>query len=246
MKVLIIDDDCIFGDMLSLYLAEEDFNVHRASTGKEGLLAAQSLRPDTILLDTTLPDIDGIQLCAALRDQSFVPIIMISSNTKIRVRIQALNMGADDYLCKPFCMQELKARIQALARRVSAATAATLQLAAAQELQAGYALQETLVREREPSKRFRLDLERRSIYIHNLQVETTFSEFELMKLFYQNPGKVFSRDELINAIRGLDSYVNERSIDVHVTNLRKKIEVDPRKPLYIRTVWGIGYKFTGD
>jgi DNA-binding response OmpR family regulator len=153
-------------------------------------------------------------------------------NSKVSDRIQALTAGADDYLCKPFSMQELKARIMATSRRALLYNSSLSQLAVAQET----------VEAQNPN-RIRIDLERRSIYIHNQVIETTFSEFEIMKLFYQHPGKVFSRDDLINSIRGIDSYVNERSIDVHVTNLRKKIEDNPKQPTYIKTVWGIGYKF---
>lgn len=233
MKILIIEDDNIFGDMLSMYLSEEDFIVKRAATGEEGLQDFLSFMPDTILLDLQLPDADGLQLCAVLREQTDVPIIIISMNTRVRERIQALTVGADDYLCKPFSMQELKARILAANRRTLSALALLTPMTAS----------ERALEAEQHHDRIRLDLERRSIYILNELVETTFSEFEIMKLFYQNPGKVFSRDVLINSIRGIDSYVNERSIDVHVTNLRKKVEVNPRKPYYIRTVWGIGYKF---
>jgi DNA-binding response OmpR family regulator len=232
MKILIIEDDIIFGEMLSMYLSEEDFTVQRAPSGEEGLQALQTFAPDTILLDLILPDTDGVQLCAVLREFTDVPIIIISMINKVRERIQALTVGADDYLCKPFSMQELKARILAANRRANMIPPSYIQLGVTQDNI-----------EAEDRNRIRLNLERRSMYIRNRLVETTYSEFEIMRLFYKNPGKVFSRDVLINSIRGIDSYVNERSIDVHVTNLRKKVEVNPRKPHYIKTVWGIGYKF---
>jgi DNA-binding response OmpR family regulator len=232
MKILIIEDDTIFGDMLSMYLAEENFIVQREATGQEGLLAFHTFMPDIILLDLVLPDADGMDLCVTFREMTNIPIIIISMNSKVSDRIQALTAGADDYLCKPFSMQELKARIMATSRRAQLYNSSLSQLAVAQET----------VEAQNPN-RIRIDLERRSIYIHNQVIETTFSEFEIMKLFYQHPGKVFSRDDLINSIRGIDSYVNERSIDVHVTNLRKKIEDNPKQPTYIKTVWGIGYKF---
>ncbi|MDF2670954.1 MAG: DNA-binding response regulator [Paenibacillus sp.] len=232
MRVLIIEDDAIFGDMLSMYLAEEDFTVLRAATGEEGMKAFYTFTPDIILLDLVLPDANGMDLCVVFREMTTIPIIIISMNTKVSDRIQALTVGADDYLCKPFSMQELKARIIATSRRAHRLPTTLSQVAVAQEASS-----------QDNPNRIRMDLERRSIYIYNKPIETTFSEFEIMKLFYQHPGKVFSRDDLINSIRGIDSYVNERSIDVHVTNLRKKIEDNPKQPQYIKTVWGIGYKF---
>ncbi len=232
MKILIIEDDIFFGEMLSMYLSEEDFTVQRVPNGKEGLQVLQTFAPDTILLDHILPDTDGVQLCVVLREFTDIPIIIISMINKVRERIQALTAGADDYLCKPFSMQELKARILAVNRRANMIPSSYIQLRVTQN-----------VLEAEDRNCIRLNMERRSMYIRNQLIETTYSEFEIMRLFFEYPGKVFSRDVLINCIRGIDSYVNERSIDVHVTNLRKKVEVNPRKPHYIKTVWGIGYKF---
>ncbi|WP_127585507.1 response regulator transcription factor [Paenibacillus koleovorans] len=253
MKVLIIEDDPIFGDMLSMYLVEEQFEVLRVDTGQAGLNELQQLRPDMILLDLVLPDTDGMKLCAVIRELSNVPVIIISMNADVSRRIQALTAGADDYMCKPFSMQELKARMLAIGRRAHIAPLAFAQTASALSPAPTPAPQSPLPSALPPAvtaasplqsaERIRLDLERRSVYIREELVETTFSEFEIMKLFYQHPGKVFSRDDLINSIRGIDSYVNERSIDVHVTNLRKKVEDNPKQPRHIKTVWGIGYKF---
>ncbi|KOS00596.1 response regulator transcription factor, partial [Paenibacillus polymyxa] len=136
-----------------------------------------------------------------------------------------LTLGADDYICKPFSMQELKARMEALFRRIEIT-----------RLQGRG-------RAPEPETGITLDLARRMITVNGQNVETTYSEFELMKLFYLNRGIVFSRYALIQALRGTDSFINERAVDVHINHLRRKIEKDPKKPQLIKTIWGIGYKF---
>jgi len=138
---------------------------------------------------------------------------------------KGLQTGADDYLCKPFSMRELSARIQALLRR-----------------------SHTFIPQAPPPPDIvelliSLDLEKRCLYLAGKTIETTFSEFELMRLFWQNQGRVYSREELLNRVRGFDSQVTERAIDVHIANLRKKIEADPKEPKHIKTVWGVGYKF---
>jgi DNA-binding response OmpR family regulator len=230
-KVLIIEDDNIIGEMLSLYLTEEDFNVQRVATGQEGIAALSDFVPDLILLDLLLPDYEGTKLCTTLRKQTQVPFIVISMKSAVNEKIEALNAGADDFLSKPFSMQELKARIYAQIRRAQTHSLVTLQ-----------PVPEVAEKER-TEKHLQLDLDRRTLQLNGQLVETTYSEFEIIKLFCNYPGKVFSREELINALRGIDSFVNERSIDVHVTNLRKKIEKNPKEPTFIKTVWGVGYKF---
>jgi DNA-binding response OmpR family regulator len=233
-KVLIIEDDTIIGQMLSLYLSEESFIVHRVELGQESLELLPVFIPDVILLDLVLPDMDGGDLCGMLREQTNAPIIVVSMKTKVTDRIEALAAGADDFLSKPFSMQELRARILAQLRRAQMQPQYEHAMVSSSASAASGHAAEPMIR---------IDVERRALYVREENVEITFSEFEIMKLFYKHPGKVYSRDELINAIRGLDSYINERSIDVHVTNLRKKIELNPKQPKYIKTVWGIGYKF---
>lgn len=199
----------------------------------------QAFEPDVILLDLMLPDMDGIELCEIVRRQSDTPIIIISMNTKVNERVRALNAGADDYLCKPFSMQELKARIGAAVRRykpVPLAAAAEAGFSAGPEGQAVQA----------EASGLELDAHKRLVLVAGQPVETTFSEFELLKLLFEFPGRVFTRDELISTLRGIDSYVNDRAIDVHITNLRKKIESNPKEPRFIKTVWGVGYKLTLD
>jgi DNA-binding response OmpR family regulator len=223
-KVLIIEDDLSVGEMMSIYLYEEGFEVKRAENGQIGEMYFRDFEPDLIVLDIMLPDTDGIELCQTFRSVSPVPILMVSAKSEISDRILGLQTGADDYMCKPFSMRELSARVQALLRRAQSFPAAANETPRTDQA-------------------VHLDLEQRCLYVNQQPIETTFSEFEIMKLFWQNQGRVYTREELLNRVRGFDSYVTERAIDVHIANLRKKIETDPKEPKYIKTVWGVGYKF---
>jgi DNA-binding response OmpR family regulator len=223
-KVLLIEDDQSIADMISIYLSEEDYTVFWAADGEKGKELFSSVEPHLIMLDVMLPDTNGIDLCREFRTMSSIPIMMISGKSEVSERVKALVIGADDYLCKPFSMRELAARTGALLRRSTM----------------GKAPSETGMPDAHTIK---VDLEKRCIYLQNHAVETTFSEFEIMRNFWLHPGKVFSREELLNNMRGIDSFVTERSVDVHITNLRKKVEADPKEPKHIKTVWGVGYKF---
>lgn len=231
-KILVVEDDVMMSNMLSMYLSEEGYSIQQAYRGEEGLKLAGEFDPHLILLDLMLPDMDGIEVCAQIRSVSHVPIMILSMKSEVSERVQALKTGADDYLCKPFSMHELTARVEALIRRSQTVhgEAAYQTIAAAQAVEGDEPIQ--------------LDIERRLLLVRGMLVETTFSEYELMKLFLAYPGKVFSREELINTIRGFDSFVTDRAIDVHIVNLRKKIEQNPKEPKLIRTVWGFGYKYT--
>ncbi|QAY67161.1 response regulator transcription factor [Paenibacillus protaetiae] len=232
-KILVIEDDVMMSDMLSMYLSEEGYSVSQAVRADEGLRLLIDWMPDIVLLDLVLPDRDGIEVCELIRERSNVPIMIVSMKTEVSERVHALKAGADDYMCKPFSMHELSARVEALLRRSHSLTKADHEVHSEQ----GPADNDDPVQ---------LDLERRLLVVRGQLIETTFSEYELMKLFLAYPGKVFSREELINAIRGFDSFVTDRAIDVHIVNLRKKIEQNPKEPRLIRTVWGFGYKYTVD
>lgn len=229
--VLVIEDDVMMSNMLAMYLSEEGYTVKQAYRGEEGLLAAEEFAPHLILLDLMLPDISGIEVCTRIRNVSRVPIMILSMKNEVSERVLALKTGADDYLCKPFSMHELTARVEALIRRSQAHHMESVPIAATAEPALDM-------------KPVQLDTERRLLLVRGQYIETTFSEYELMKLFLSHPGKVFSREELINTIRGFDSFVTDRAIDVHIVNLRKKIEQNPKEPKLIRTVWGFGYKYT--
>ncbi|WP_311771668.1 response regulator transcription factor [Cohnella lubricantis] len=221
--MLVVEDDPILGEMLTLYLEEERFEVLKAVTAADAFASLSSFKPNAIILDLMLPDTDGSTLCAAFRERTDVPIIVTSMKSAVADRIRAISSGADDYLTKPYSVQELKARLMAVLRRVPPSSA--------------------VERPERPSVRLSLDMERRLILLEGRPIETTFSEFEMMKLFTQNPGRVFKREELLHSVRGIDSFVNERAVDVHITNLRRKIESNSKTPQHIKTVWGVGYKF---
>jgi DNA-binding response OmpR family regulator len=225
-KILIIEDDLSIGEMMAIYLYEDGYEVKRAENGRQGEVLFREFQPDMIILDLMLPDMDGIQLCTTIRHTSNIPILMVSAKNEVSDRVKGLQTGADDYLCKPFSMRELSARIQALLRRSNA-----------------FPSQAPSPSDVPNQHGIHLDLEKRCLYVGGKIIETTFSEYEIMKLFWQNQGRVYSREELLNRVRGFDSQVTERAIDVHIANLRKKIEDDPKEPKYIKTVWGVGYKF---
>ncbi|CAM4407602.1 response regulator transcription factor [Paenibacillus tarimensis] len=234
-KILVIEDDAIMGHMLCMYLSEEGYDVKQALTGKDGLQLMDELKPDVILLDLMLPDCDGMELCVDIRKRSDVPIMIVSMKTEVSERVHALKAGADDYLCKPFSLHELTARVYALIRR---AQSGAKSVGAGTDFRSEQAEDMTT-----RSEEIKLDIERRMLIVRGQQVETTFSEFEIMRLFISHPGKVYSREDLINTIRGFDSFVTDRAIDVHIVNLRKKVEENPRSPRFIKTVWGVGYKY---
>ncbi|CAH1217879.1 Transcriptional regulatory protein BaeR [Paenibacillus plantiphilus] len=231
-KILVIEDDVMMSDMLSMYLSEEGYGVRQAQNGETGLELLEQYDPDLILLDLMLPDWDGTSLCQQIRQSSCIPIMIVSMKSEVSERVQALRAGADDYLCKPFSMHELSARVEALIRRA--------------RLIQPIAIGANHENSHRPEPPIRLDTERRLLLVHGELVETTFSEFELMKLFLMHPGKVFSREDLINAIRGFDSFITDRAIDVHIVNLRRKVEGNPKEPKFIRTVWGVGYKYMSE
>ncbi|MGZ9584345.1 response regulator transcription factor [Paenibacillus marinisediminis] len=231
MRVLLIEDDAIVGEMIKMYLAEEGYFIRRADTGTLGLSLVREFKPDVVIIDYILPDLNGTEVCREIRKDSLVPIIMISMNTEVMNRVDALIDGADDYLCKPFSMKELSARMIANIRR---AYHGPIQRESNND-DVGSRLERNSII---------IEQEYRTINVNNRRVETTCTEFEIMKLFYNHPERVFSREELIIHLRGINTLVNERSIDVHVMKLRSKIEEDPKNPKYIKTVWGIGYKFT--
>ncbi|MBO7748098.1 response regulator transcription factor [Paenibacillus sp. MWE-103] len=229
-KLLVIEDDKMMSEMLSMYMSGEGYEIKQAENGEQGLKLLAAFDPDVVLLDLMLPDWDGTELCIRMRRQSSVPIMIVSMKSEVSERVQALRAGADDYLCKPFSMHELSARVEALIRR-------------SRLMQAGAAGERPEEGGPDAEKEIKLDAERRLLLVRGGFVETTFSEFEIMKLFLSHPGKVFTREDLINAIRGFDSFVTDRAIDVHIVNLRRKIEKNPKEPHYIRTVWGVGYKY---
>lgn len=223
-NILLVEDDDPIAELIIIYLTEEGFEIRRASTGKEFEQMFEQQVPDLFILDYWLPDTDGFTLCRFIRETSNVPILMLSAMNETKYKIDALMTGADDYLGKPFSMRELAARVMALLRR------SNTQLK-----------QEKLVIK--PLDGICIESEKRKLIIDGQLIETTYFEYELMKIFLKHPGHVFEREQLLNHIKGLDSDVSDRSVDVHIKNLRKKIERDSKDPKRIQTVRGVGYKY---
>jgi DNA-binding response OmpR family regulator len=220
--ILVVDDQENLRKMLKDYLAEEGFNVLTAENGQTALFVARQGAPDMILLDIMMPEMDGYEFMRAFRRERETPIILLTARLEETDKVVGLELGADDYVTKPFGLRELVARIHAVLRRTERDSAAT-------ELLRSGALT--------------LDRERHHVEIEGELINLTPSEFDLLATLMSAPGRVFSRMDLLQRIQGTAFEGVERTIDVHVRNLRAKIEPDPANPTYIQTVFGVGYRF---
>jgi two-component system phosphate regulon response regulator OmpR len=225
--LLVVDDDSETRELLSLYLGQQGFDVAVVEDGKamDAWLAGNST--DLVILDLMLPGEDGLSIARRLQSDHKLPIVMISARGEELDRIVGLEVGADDYLPKPFNPRELLARIRAVLRRSSSTDEAD------PDRRTGHEFGE-----------FRLDDARRVLYRNDQEVELSRAEFDLLQVFVSHPSRVLSRDLIMDLLSGGDREPFDRSIDVRVTRLRHKIEHDPSNPKLIRTVWGIGYQFT--
>lgn len=225
-KVLVVDDDVKVVEVLKLYLNRDGCEVITAYTGTEGLKLARETQPDLIVLDLMLPELDGFQVCRALRDVSGVPIIMLTARTTENDRITGLDLGADDYVPKPFSPRELAARVRAVLRRMPDS-----------------------MLERGPGEIKCGDLEvnfsRREVLRDGKSINLTPTEFRLLGIMIKSPGRVYSRAELISGAFEYDFDSFEHTVDTHIMNLRRKLEPEPNHPKYVITVFGMGYKFAG-
>jgi DNA-binding response OmpR family regulator len=221
-KILVVDDEMKIARLVRDYLTEAGFDVVLASTGPAALAAARSDRPDLVVLDLGLPGMDGYDVTRSIRSQSAIPIIMLTARSEETDRIVGLELGADDYVVKPFSPRELVARVKAVLRRVS-----------------GEVGSET-IRVRD----LVISIPHRSVERDGSRIELTASEFGLLRALASSPGRVFTRGQLLDAMWGVSFESYERAIDAHVKNLRRKLEPDPRHPVYVLTVYGIGYKFS--
>lgn len=224
--VLIVDDDRKTVDLIRLYLEKDGYHVLMAYDGRQALELARRNRPGLIILDLMLPRVDGLDVCRILRTESKVPIVMLTAKTTEDDKLLGLDLGADDYITKPFSPRELVARVRAVLRR------------SASQDEEGPTLLQFGVME--------VDLVRHQARVNGSAVHLTPKEFTLLKIMARQPGRVFSRLELLERAFGFDYQGFERTIDVHMMNLRKKIEPDPSGPRYIHTVYGIGYKFEAE
>jgi two-component system alkaline phosphatase synthesis response regulator PhoP len=220
--VLVVDDEPRIVELAREYLEHAGFAVLTATDGPSALTAARVRKPDVLVLDLGLPGMDGLDVARAIRRESALPIVMLTARDDELDRVLGLEIGADDYVTKPFSPRELVARIRAILRRVD--------------------------RQMEPGNRIEasgvsIDLARMRVETEGRSVELTPTEFQLLVTLARQPGRIFTRSQLLDAIHGIAFESYERAIDAHVKNLRRKLEVDPSRPRYVLTVYGVGYRF---
>lgn len=225
-SILIVDDEEKIRDVISSYLVKEGYNVVEAGTGIEALSFIESTAIDLVILDLMLPDIPGEEVCQKIRQQSSVPILMLTAKVSENNRIQGLSLGADDYLIKPFDVRELVARVRAILRRSDD----SYLLADRVSFNDGELI---------------IDVLRHEVYLNGAPIVLTSNEYKLLMVLARHPQRHFTREELVEKVYGFDYAGDVRSIDQHVKNLRQKIEPDPKKPEYIVTLYGVGYRFMG-
>jgi DNA-binding response OmpR family regulator len=225
--LLVVDDDERLRSLLAEYLGERGFHVETAASGEAGLARALAGGIDLVVLDVMLPGMDGLAVCRELRRSSRVPVLMLTARGDETDRIVGLELGADDYLAKPFNPRELLARVQAILRRADAtATGGALGTPEPQVLRAG------------PVS---VDLDRRTAHLGDTELELTTTEFEILRTLVLNAGRIIPREKLMGMARGEEWAAFERSVDVHVSHLRKKLGDDAKTPTLIKTVRGVGY-----
>ncbi|SMC57728.1 response regulator transcription factor [Papillibacter cinnamivorans] len=226
MKILVVDDERLLVKGIKFNLENEGYQVEAAYDGKSAVELARNGNFDLILLDVMMPEIDGMEACMRIREFSNVPIVMLTAKSEDADKIIGFECGADDYITKPFNILELKARLRALLRRASGqdqkARGSRINIAG-----------------------FVLDTETRSVTLEGRPVELTAKEFDLFELFARNPGRVYSRENLLNIVWGYEYSGDYRTVDVHVRRLREKLEKNPAEPEHIMTKWGVGYYFKG-
>jgi DNA-binding response OmpR family regulator len=223
-RIVVIDDEQSVREVVQAYLEKDGYHVFVAENGTEGLALAERMGPALIVLDLMLPDVSGEEICSEIRSRSDVPILMLTAKASEEERVAGLVSGADDYLVKPFSPRELVARVRAVLRRTQSVETP---------------LVETLSFD---GGRLEIDTVQHVVKRDGAAVELTPNEYKLLVTLARYPGRAYSRFELINRVQGYDYEGYERTIDVHVKNLRKKIEPDPAHPRYVETVMGVGYK----
>ena len=227
MKILVADDEKLLVKGIKFNLENDGYEVDAAYDGEAAVELARTGRYDLIILDLMMPKLDGLSACMQIREFSNVPVIMLTAKSEDTDKLLGFEYGADDYVTKPFNVLELKARVRALLRRSGAGEGAK----ASSKLVRGH---------------ITIDSERRSAEANSRQVELTVKEFDLIELLMRNPGKVFSRENLLDTVWGYDYQGDIRTVDVHIRRLREKLERNPAEPEYIITKWGVGYYFADD
>ncbi|MBC8507573.1 MAG: response regulator transcription factor [Anaerolineales bacterium] len=226
-SILVVDDEDTIREVVRRYLEREGFSVQEAADGYEALDAIQEAPPDLIVLDLMLPGIDGLTITQHIHQDRQIPIIMLTAKGEANDRIRGLDLGADDYITKPFSPQEVVSRVRAVLRRVNG-------ISPNQQ-------KETL-----EFDRLCIDPSGRTVKVDGHSITLTAKEFDLLWYFAQNPGQVFSRTQLLGSVWGDELYTDPSTVTVHIRRLREKIEEKPGQPALLLTVWGVGYKFVGD
>ncbi len=224
-RVLVVEDETAITEAISYALSIEGFTVSSASTGREGVDAARRLNPSVVILDVMLPQMSGLDVCRQIRAESDVPIIMLTARGSEADKVAGLELGADDYITKPFSIRELVARVRAQVRR-SARTGA---LSGTTEVLRGGGIE--------------LDVDSHEVRVGGVPIEIRPKEFDLLESLMRRSGRLASRETLIDEVWGLDHFGATKTLDVHIKRLREKVEPDPRSPRHIVTVRGLGYKF---
>ncbi len=224
--ILIVDDEKTLVKALTFNLEKEGFRVEPAYDGEEALQKVFSLKPDVVVLDLMLPEVDGFEVCRRIRKKLDTPIIMLTARSEDIDKVLGLELGADDYLTKPFNSRELVARIKAVLRRSKA-----IEEESKKQIQIG---------------KLQIDLLQHRVRLGGKEISVTSKEFALLSFLAINAGNVYSREQLLEQVWGYDYYGDVRTVDVHIRHLREKIEKDPANPNFIITVWGTGYKLRED
>jgi DNA-binding response OmpR family regulator len=227
-RILIIEDNRDLAQLLELHLRDLSFEVDTAFDGVSGIARAEAHPYDLIILDLMLPGLDGLEICKRLRSKStFVPILILTSKSSEMDRVLGLELGADDYVTKPFSIMELMARVKAIIRRVDG-------------------MKENEVKDMSDTIRagkMVIDVEKRLVTLNGGTVDVTTKEFDLLLHFARNPGRVYTRSQLLDKVWGYGHEGYEHTVNSHINRLRSKVEENPTRPRYILTVWGVGYKF---
>ncbi len=221
-RILVVEDEAKIAEVLRLYLEKNGYELSVAADGHQALESVRRQKPDLVLLDLNLPGMDGLEVCRRLRQESSIPIIMVTARNEETDKLIGLELGADDYVTKPFSPREVVARVRAVLRRVTSAET-----------------QPSLLRVGELA----LDPQRHEAQLAGRLLDLTPTEFRLLQALMGNPGRVFSRLQLLEQLQGEAFEGYERTVDAHVKNLRQKIESNPQKPARLLTVYGVGYKF---
>ncbi len=224
--ILVVDDEAKITQLARDYLEHAGYAVKTASEGKAALAVARAERPDLIVLDLGLPGMDGLDVTRAVRKDSNIPIIMLTARGEESDKLVGLELGADDYVVKPFSPKELVARVRAVLRRAENVEAATAEVIRAADVT--------------------LNVPRMKVTAGGRSVELTPTEFQLLATLARQPGRIFTRAQLLDAVRGVAFESYERAIDAHIKNIRRKLEPNPREPRYVLTVYGVGYKFADE